>query len=129
MTNIHHIALWTHDLERSKAFYTKYFALPCNEQYINSTTGFRSYFVGDPSGTRLELMAQSEGPAAGAARGHGLGWAHIALSVGSAASVRALTDRLRRDGYAVVSAPRVTGDGYFESVIEDPDGNRVELTV
>jgi lactoylglutathione lyase len=32
------------------------------------------------------------------------------------------------DGYKCVSDPRRTGDGYFESVVLDPEGNRVEIS-
>ena len=40
----------------------------------------------------------------------------------------ALTERLRADGYLVLDGPRRTGDGYYESAIADPDGNRIEIT-
>jgi lactoylglutathione lyase len=57
------------------------------------------------------------------------GYTHLAFSVGSKAEVNALTARLQGDGYQVVSNPRRTGDGYYESCVLDPDGNRVEITV
>jgi lactoylglutathione lyase len=43
--------------------------------------------------------------------------------------VDTLTERLRADGYRVVGEPRTTGDGYYESVVLDLDGNRIEITV
>ncbi len=80
-------------------------------------------------GARLELMQM---PAV-AERLRGdqqrLGWAHIAFALGSEQAVDELTDLLRSDGYAILDGPRRTGDGYYESVVCDPDGNRVELTV
>ena len=33
-----------------------------------------------------------------------------------------------QDGYPVVSPPRVTGDGYYESCVLDSEGTRVEIT-
>jgi len=56
------------------------------------------------------------------------GLIHFAISVGSKSKVLELTDELREDDYEIVGEPRRTGDGYFESVILDPEGNRVEMT-
>jgi lactoylglutathione lyase len=53
----------------------------------------------------------------------------VAISVGSRDHVDELTARLRQDGYPVLDGPRRTGDGYYESVVLDPDGNRVEIAV
>jgi lactoylglutathione lyase len=58
-----------------------------------------------------------------------MGLAHLAISVGSIQGVEELTGRLRKDGFEVVDGPRHTGDGYFESVVLDPDGNRIEITI
>lgn len=57
-----------------------------------------------------------------------LGWAHLAISVGSKTKVDELTEQLVQNGYICQSQPRTTGDGYYESVIEDPEGNWVEIT-
>ena len=57
------------------------------------------------------------------------GYAHIAFSVGSREKVDALTERLRSDGFKVVSGPRTTGDGYYESCIVVIEGNQIEITV
>ena len=57
------------------------------------------------------------------------GYAHVAVSVGEMQDVVDLTNRLRKDGFEIVSGPRYTGDGYFESAVLDPDGNRVEITI
>lgn len=125
---IEHVAVWTQNLERLRAFYERYFDARAGAQYRSATRpGFTSYFLAFPEGGgRLELMSVpdlAETPAAPAA-----GYAHLALAVGSTAAVEALTARMRDDGVRVVSGPRWTGDGYFEAVVEDPDGNAVEIT-
>jgi lactoylglutathione lyase len=56
-----------------------------------------------------------------------MGLTHLAVTLGSEQLVDTLTSRLRRDGYDVVDGPRRTGDGYYESVVLDPDGNRLEI--
>jgi len=125
---LEHVAIWTADLERLRAFYERYFEAVAGEQYQSvRQPGFTSYFLTFPGGDgRLELMtAPGLAATAGAAA---VGYAHIAFSVGSRADVEALTDRMRRDGVRVVSELRQTGDGYFESVVEDPDGNAIEIT-
>lgn len=126
---IEHLAVWTHDLERMRAFYERYFDVVAGERYESANTvGFASYFVtfGD-GGTRMELMYLPE--LAPMAPHPAKGYPHYALSVGSREGVVALTERMRRDGVTVVSEPRTTGDGYFESVVADPDGNLIELTI
>jgi lactoylglutathione lyase len=126
---IEHVAIWTDDLERLRAFYERYFGGVAGERYENEATGFRSYFLDVGGGARLELMqmpAVAEGAPGDQQR---LGWAHIAFALGSEQGVDELTERLRSDGYAILDGPRRTGDGYYESVVCDPDGNRVELTV
>ncbi|MCG8578275.1 MAG: VOC family protein [Bacteroidales bacterium] len=125
---IEHIAIWVKDLELSKAFYTKYFGLKANELYKNKTKGFTSYFLSsDEGGARLEIM-HSIHINTDALAGNHFGFAHIAISVGGKEQVDRLTDQLRNDGYKVVGEPRTTGDGYYESVIADPDGNLIEIT-
>lgn len=125
---LEHVAVWTNDLERLRAFYERYFGARAGAQYRSATrAGFASYFLTFPDGGgRLELMtAPGLAATAGAAA---VGYAHIALILGARADVEALTERLRGDGVRILSAPRLTGDGYFESVVEDPDGNLVEIT-
>jgi lactoylglutathione lyase len=125
---IEHIALWTHDIEQLRAFYERYFGATAGARYENQRKQFQSYFVSFGDGARVELMQSPRvsGASAGEER---LGYAHLALSLGSEAAVDALTWRLRADGYAVLDGPRRTGDGYYESAVLDPDGNRIELTV
>ena len=125
---IEHMAVWTADLERLRAFYERYFGARAGARYASTARpGFASYFLTFPDGgARLELM--SVPTLADAAPVPAVGYAHLALSVGSVAAVEALTERLRGDGVRVVSEPRRTGDGYFEAVVADPDGNLVEIT-
>ena len=126
MPRLEHAALWTPDLERARAFYETYFDATAGEKYVNREKDFTSYFLTFDDGARLELMhtpgltAAAEPPA--------VGYAHVAIAVGSEARVDRRTKRLRDDGVPVLGGPRRTGDGYYESVVADPDGNRVEIT-
>ncbi|GAB4267770.1 MAG: VOC family protein [Candidatus Promineifilaceae bacterium] len=125
---IEHLAIWTHQLDTLRDFYMTYFNGRTNTKYTNPHTGFSSYFITFAGGARLELMQRADIlPRQGENERTGL--AHLAVSVGSETAVNNLTNRLRRDGYPVISEPRTTGDGYYESVILDPDGNRIEITV
>jgi len=124
--SIEHIAVYTTDLERLKAFYQKYFNAESNEKYQNKS-GFSSYFLTFSSGTRLEIMSHTE-LVGREAPDKMSGISHFAFSVGSRDAVVALTEKIVSDGYKLFSPPRETGDGYFESCIADPDGNRVEIT-
>ncbi|WP_430817345.1 VOC family protein [Carboxylicivirga sp. RSCT41] len=125
---IEHIAIWVKDLELSKTFYTQYFGLKANELYENKSKGFTSYFLSsEEGGARLEIMHSIHISTDAPADKH-LGFTHIALSVGGKDEVDKLSDQLRKDGYTVVGEPRTTGDGYYESVIADPDGNLIEIT-
>lgn len=125
---IEHVAIWTTDLTRCKQFYTSYFGATAGAHYLNPTKGFESCFLSFGNGARIEAMTTSTLSlvelAPGAQR---LGLTHFAISVGSESLVDELTERLRSDGISVVDGPRRTGDGYYESVIIDPDGNRVEI--
>lgn len=124
---IDHIALWTTDLERLKDFYLCHFGAEAGEKYINPKKRFESYFLSFANGCRLELMtiAGLNGTPPDCPQP---GYAHLALSVGSEEAVDRLTEQLRSAGAPVVDGPRRTGDGCYESVILDPDGNRIELT-
>jgi lactoylglutathione lyase len=126
---INHIALWANNLEEIRDFYTTYFNMVCGEKYVNETKGFTSYFLSfEDSETRLEIMNQQNisDHIGGDLRVCGL--AHIAISVGDKTKVDELTAKLKTDGYIVASGPRMTGDGYYESVVLDPEGNLVEIT-
>ena len=125
-THITHIAVYVRDLEKSREYYTTYFNGISNDLYRN-TSGFSSYFITFVSGARLELMHHrdlKEQPAVDKVTG----WSHVAFSVGNQATVLSLTEKIVAAGYELYSPPRKTGDGYFESCVADPDGNRVEIT-
>lgn len=124
-----HMALWTGDLERVREFYERYFGTQAGERYASARNpGFSSYFLQFPRGeSRLELMTFAQLSAA--APGPAFGYAHLAIGVGSRAAVDALTTRMAADGVAIVAEPHMTGDGYYEAVVRDPDGNLVEITV
>ncbi len=124
---IEHIALYVNDLEAAKDFFTTYLGGRANEGYHNKTTDFRSYFIRFDDGARLELM-NKPGIADGAKTQERTGYVHVAFSVGSRERVDALTARLKADGYAVVSGPRTTGDGYYESCVAAFEGNFIEIT-
>jgi lactoylglutathione lyase len=125
---IEHLALWCRDLEAMKAFYETYFDAQSNEKYINSKKKFASYFLSFDQGPRLELMQMNDIPASlNDVYDQFLGLVHFAVSVGSEANVNQLTERLRADGYEIVGEPRWTGDGYYESVVFDPEQNRIEI--
>lgn len=128
--HIEHVALWTTNLERLKAFYELYFQATAGNKYINPKRQFESYFLTFDSGARLELVQM---PTISTLLNHAdaqfTGYIHLALSVGSGAQVDALTVQLMDDGYRVVDGPRWTGDGYYESCVLDPDGNRIEITI
>jgi len=125
--NINHVAIYTMDLERLKVFYQKYFDAEINAKYENDK-GFSSYFLTFSHGAKIEIMSHT-GLEDREAIDKVTGLSHIAFSVGTKENVIALTERIVSDGYALLSQPRNTGDGFFESCIADPDGNRVEITI
>ena len=126
---IEHLAIWVDDLEKMREFYLKYFDVTSGEKYINERKGFTAYFLmfGE-SKTRLELMNRKDIIQEPGKRGFSKGIAHFAISVGGKETVNKLTDRLRADNYIIESEPRTTGDGYYESVVLDPEGNYVEIS-
>ena len=125
---IEHIAMYVNDLEKTKEFFVKYFNAISNEGYHNKTTDFRSYFLSFEDGARLEIMnkPQMMDDEKGLNR---TGFVHIAFSLGSKEAVDILTERMKSDGYNVISGPRTTGDGYYESCIIGIEGNQIEITV
>ncbi len=125
---IDHIAIWAEDIELLREFYMKYFNMSCSHKYVNAKKNFSSYFLsfGD-GGARIEIM-NIPGKDAPASRGDLKGLAHFAISVGSRGDVDSMAKRLEEDGFTIMSAPRTTGDGYYECAIADPEGNYVEIT-
>ena len=125
---LEHAAMYVQDLEAAREFFTRYLGGRSNAGYHNEKTGFRSYFIRFDRGARLELMNKPgmDDPAKTLNR---TGYAHLAFSVGSKERVDALTAQLRGAGYEVVSGPRTTGDGYYESCVVVIEGNQIELTV
>jgi lactoylglutathione lyase len=130
MLRIEHVAFWTEELERLVNFYEKYFGAVAGSQYVNPAKGFESRFLNFESGARIEVMRSSTlNPVKYDPGAQRMGLAHLAISVGSLRRVEELTAQLTGDGFKVVDGPRHTGDGYFESVVLDPDGNRIEITI
>lgn len=125
---IEHIAMYVNDLEKARDFFVKYFNAVSNDGYHNKTTDFRSYFLTFEDGARLEIMTRP-GMEDGEKTEKRIGYIHIAFSVGSKEAVDELTAKLKEDGYPVISGPRTTGDGYYESCILGPEGNQIEITV
>jgi len=127
---IDHVAVWVRDLEKMRVFYVKYFDAISGSLYHNRDKNFKSYFLSFESGARLELMQQDTIPDnLNDVMDQYIGYNHLAISVGGRTQVDALTDRLEDDGYLVIGEPRTTGDGYYESVVLDPEDNRIEITV
>ena len=124
---LEHVALWVKDLEGAKDFFITYFGAFSNEGYHNEKTGFRSYFLSFDDGARLEIMSsplfeESEKSV------YRSGYAHVAISLGSKEAVDELSERFKAEGFEILSGPRTTGDGYYESAIIGFEGNVVEIT-
>jgi lactoylglutathione lyase len=127
---IEHIALWTANLERCKEFYVAYFGAAPGIEYMNPVKGFRSCFLSFAEGARIEVMTTTTlSPVSIESGAQRMGLTHLAIAVGSTMRVDELTSKLREDGFPILDGPRRTGDGYYESVVLDPDGNRIEITV
>ncbi len=125
---IEHIAMYVNDPENARDFFVKYLGGASNAGYRNPNTGFRSYFISFDDGARLEIMNKPEldDPVKTTNR---TGYVHIAFSAGSTGEVDRLTEQFRADGFEVLSGPRMTGDGYYESCIVAIEGNQIEITV
>ena len=154
---IEHVAIWVKDIDKVCEFYRKYFGGVVQPIYHNPAKQFTSRFVTFESGARLEVMHRpdieietgmfhmerlqtedastnsfvdiSEVQQVGSKGAQHLGFTHLSFSVGSKEDVDRLTRQMSEDGIQVVGQPRTTGDGYYESVVLDPEGNRVEITI
>jgi lactoylglutathione lyase len=124
---IDHIACWTEDIDRLAAFYARYFSAEIKSPYHNPVKNFTSRFLVFPEGGRLEVMHNPEIQIPPTSP-H-IGFIHLAFSVGSQDAVDQLTEILRNDGFPPIDGPRWTGDGYYETALLDPDGNRIEITL
>ena len=125
---IEHAAMYFKDLEGAKNFFIKYFGAKSNDMYHNPRTNFKSYFLSFDDGARLEIMNKPELEDAVKTLNR-TGFIHLAFSVGSKEKVDALTSQLKNDGYEVISGPRTTGDGYYESCVVAFENNQIEITV
>ena len=124
---IEHVAMYVNNLEAARDFFLKYLGGKSNDGYHNVNTDFRSFFISFDDGARIELM-NKPGLVDAEKQLTRTGYIHIAFSVGSKEKVDELTDRLKNDGFEVVSGPRTTGDGYYESCIVAIEGNQIEIT-
>jgi lactoylglutathione lyase len=125
---IDHIALYVRDLDAVKDFFVNYFGASANDKYRNTMSGFQSYYLTFDDGGRMELMSKprmSDLPKDPVRTGYH----HVAFNLGSEEAVDAMSERLKADGYQILSGPRITGDGYYESCILDREGNQIEITV
>jgi len=125
MIRVEHVGLWVADIDKVAAFYARYFDACVGALYQNPRKGFESRFLDFGSGARLEIMKRQD--VNERAPSEQLGLAHVALAVGDEAVVDALAARFIAEGIAPESGPRRTGDGYYECVVRDPEGNRVEI--
>jgi lactoylglutathione lyase len=125
---IEHVAMYVNDLEAAKEFFVRYLDGKANGGYHNKTTDFRSYFISFDDGARLEIMRKPQMVDSKKDLNR-TGFVHVAFSVGSKEKVDELTARLKADGFPVVSGPRTTGDGYYESCIVGIEDNQIEITV
>ncbi|NMM64139.1 glyoxalase [Clostridium sp. P21] len=125
---IEHVAMYVNDLEKTKDFFISYLSAKSNDGYYNKNTGFKSYFLTFEHGARLEIMNKPNMEDIDKTLTR-TGFIHIAFSIGSKEKVDKLTKELKKDGYKVISGPRTTGDGYYESCIIGIEENQIEITV
>lgn len=125
---IEHLAIWTENIELLRDFYIKYFNFSCGEKYVNPNKNFTSYFLFfDDEKTRIELMhIPNLRNSIDNIQIRGL--AHFAISANGKDNVNSITANLLKDGFSIISEPRTTGDGYYESTVLDPEGNHIEIT-
>lgn len=127
---IDHIAIWARDLEQFKDFYVKYFEMTCGEKYVNLTKQYSSYFLTfEGAETRIEIMHRPDIVESVQKQSVSMGITHFSIALDRKEQVDSLTEKLRSDGFNIVGEPRTTGDGYYESVVEDCEGNWVEIMV
>jgi lactoylglutathione lyase len=123
---IDHIALYVTDIEKIRTFYEKYFYAKSSKIYHNQKTGLKTYFLEFNEGCRIEIMTK-ESLNTITKELNNIGYIHIAFNVGNKNKVDELTKELENDGYKIISMPRITGDGYYESCVLDPENNQIEI--
>lgn len=121
------MALYVHDLEEARQFFVEFFEASANDMYYNPRTGLKSYFLIFDDGAKLEIMQRPDMTASDFDIMR-QGYNHIAFGVGSKERVDSLTRKLDDSGYEVLSGPRTTGDGYYESCIRGIENNIIEIT-
>ncbi|SFM87017.1 lactoylglutathione lyase [Chitinophaga sp. YR627] len=125
---IDHVAFWVEDLEAMRNFYLTYFDTTCGERYVNPVKQFSSYFITfNDGGSRIELMHRADIGGSNQHRGFVTGIAHLAITVGDRQQVDTMIAHFSAQGFKVIGEPRVSGDGYYEGVILDPEENVIEL--
>ena len=125
---IEHVAMYANDLEREKEFFETYFGAKAGEKYVHEEIGFSSYFLEFENGARLEIMNNTQMDDMEKSRKR-TGFIHLAFNVDRKEDVDRITEKIKNDGYEVISTPYVTGDGYYESCILGFEGNTIEITV
>ena len=123
---IEHLAMYVNDLEIMKEFYIKYFEATANDMYHNPRTGLQTYFLSFKEGARLEIMTRPD-RVDSPKEFYATGFTHLAFTLGSKEKVDEMTSLMAKDGFKVLSGPRMTGDGYYESCFLDPEGNQIEI--
>lgn len=123
---IDHLAMYVEDLEKSKEFFVTFFGAVSNKLYHNTKTGLKTYFLSFEGGTRLEIMCRPKMKSLPKEL-YRTGYTHMAFKLGSKEKVDELSEKLQRAGYEILSGPRVTGDGYYETNILGPEGNQIEI--
>lgn len=125
---IEHLAIWTNDLEGLRDFYETFFGGTSNEKYVNAKKGFSSYFLSFEDGARLEIMHKTDIPATqNDADRQFMGLIHFAFEVSNMAAVDEMAATFRDSPYPIIDGPRITGDGYYEFTVMDPEQNRIEV--
>jgi len=123
---IEHLSMYVNDLEIMKEFYIKYFEATANDMYHNPRTGLQTYFLSFKEGARLEIMTRPD-RVDSPKEFYATGFTHLAFTLGSKEKVDEMTSLMAKDGFKVLSGPRMTGDGYYESCFLDPEGNQIEI--
>lgn len=128
VAQLEHVALATGDVECLCDFYQQLGAV-VSPPSADPGTGFRTCVL-DFCGVRLELFERPgrRERAAGDAVMPGL--MHLGFALGSADAVDELSRVVASTGHRVLEQPHRVGQlGRYESIVLDPDGNRVKLTV